>query len=600
MKKINHILLFTLLSVFITACSQKKDTPKEIPVEKALKGQWLLVGKKSVDPERRSISFEGNSFRHNLTAKLKDTVSGTWELSADHSTLRLIPHTVLNANVDSTCIEIDSTGKTIKYYSQGEHIASKKEDALIQEIGVKSYQVSTKAGKLILKDGSTQLALTQPPSMLENAEVGFSLNSILRGLLGMSLLIFIAWVFSNNRRKIDWPLIAKGTALQIIIALLVLKVPAVEYGFSIVSELFVRLISFTDTGIDFLFGQFGIGKVQEPLLTFAIKVLPTIIFFSALVSMFYYWGILQKVVYGFAWVMKKFMRLSGAESLAAAGNVFLGQTEAPLLVKPYLLGMTKSEIMCLMTGGMATIAGGVLAAYVGFLGGDSPEQQAFFAKHLLTASIISAPAAIVAAKILVPETETINENLTISKEKIGTNVLEAISNGTSDGLKLAVNVGAMLLVFTALMALGNAVLGKVGYWTGANDAIAAGGVYDALSFEYILGHIGRPIVWLMGVDWNDSIYVGELLGTKTVLNEFIAYPRLGEMKEAGMLSEKSIIMSTYMLCGFANFASIGIQIGGIGSLIPTRKGLLSQLGIKALIGGTIACLMTAVIVGMTL
>mgnify|MGYP000160590876 CR=1 FL=1 len=431
------------------------------------------------------------------------------------------------------------------------------------------------------------------------AERSISFFSILRGALGIMGLIVITFLFSSKRKQIDWGLVVKGTLLQILIAILVLKVPFIEGGFHVVSELFVEVIGFTDDGVNFLFGQFGIGTVQAPLLTFAIKVLPTIIFFSALMSMLYYLGVLQKIVYAFAWVMKKFMRLSGAESLAAAGNVFLGQTESPLLVKPYLLGMTKSEMMCLMTGGMATIAGGVLAAYVNFLGGDDPVQQAFFAKHLLTASIISAPAAIVASKILIPETEKVNEDLKIDKQKIGTNILEAISNGTTDGLKLAVNVGAMLIVFIALMALGNGLLGWTGDITGLNEIIADNTPYkDGLSFQFILGYVGAPIVWLIGVDSVDMVAVGELLGQKTVLNEFIAYPRLGEMREAGQLSERSVIISTYMLCGFANFASIGIQIGGIGSLVPSRKGLLSKLGMRALLGGTIASLMTAAIVGM--
>ncbi|MBD3639005.1 MAG: NupC/NupG family nucleoside CNT transporter [Crocinitomicaceae bacterium] len=425
-----------------------------------------------------------------------------------------------------------------------------------------------------------------------------SLVSVIRGIIGIAFLLALTYLFSGNKKKIDWGLVIKGTALQIIIAVLVLKVPFIEQGFAVLSDGFVWLIEFTDTGTDFLFGQMGIGVVQAPLVTFAIKVLPTIIFFSALMSIFYYLGVVQKIVYVFAWVMKKFMRLSGAESLAAAGNVFLGQTESPLLVKPYLLGMTKSELMCLMTGGMATIAGGVLAAYVFFLGGDDPVERAFFAKHLLTASIISAPAAVVAAKILVPETEEINKDLSINKEKIGTNLLEAIANGTSDGLRLAVNVGAMLLVFIALMALGNGILDIIGEASGLNNAIASSTPYEGLSFQFILGYIGAPIVWMIGVDGADMVLVGELLGQKTILNEFIAYPRLGELKAEGSISQKSVIISTYMLCGFANFASIGIQIGGIGALVPTRKGLLSKLGMKALVGGTIACLMTAAIVGM--
>lgn len=600
MKKIHYILLLPILLVLCVGCSsQEKKKEPTIVLQDAFAGKWQLQTKSS-EPSKRFIEFKGDQLSLNLKDKETDSVKGSWTFNLSDSTLRFTPKTELVAKLDSTMIEFDSAGQAIKYYSEGKHIATKTNDVLVQEIGVETYKVRLSGRNLVLKGESGTFTFAQPTVLKETPELSFNLESILRGILGLTFLIGISWLFSANRKKIDWPLIVKGMILQGIIAILVLKVPAIAGGFGWLSERFVQLIGYTDSGVDFLFGQFGLGTVQAPLLTFAIKVLPTIIFFSALVSLFYYWGVLQKIVFVFAWVMKKFMRLSGAESLAAAGNVFLGQTEAPLLVKPYLLGMTKSEIMCLMTGGMATIAGGVLAAYVNFLGGDDPVQQAFFAKHLLTASIISAPAAIVAAKILVPETEPINEDLKISKEKIGTNALEAISNGTTDGLKLAVNVGAMLLVFIALMALANGILDGIGNTTGINSMIAEGGIYSGLSFEFILGYIGRPIVWLMGVDWADSIYVGELLGTKTVLNEFVAYPRLGEMKQAGMLSEKSVIMSTYMLCGFANFASIGIQIGGIGALIPSRKGLLSKLGVQALIGGTVACLMTAVIVGMTM
>ena len=294
------------------------------------------------------------------------------------------------------------------------------------------------------------------------------------------------------------------------------------------------------------------------------------------------------------------MNLSGAESLSAAGNIFLGQTESPLLVRPYLDSMTRSEIMCLMTGGMATIAGGVLAAYMQYLGGDDPVQRALFAKHLLTASVMSAPAAVVAAKILVPETENFDRSMKISENRMGSNLLEAISNGTSDGLRLAVNVGAMLLVFTALIYMGNYMLHDlIGSWTGLNDLIVANTNYDGLSFQFIVGYAFAPIAWLMGIPSEDIVLVGQLLGEKTILNEFYAYSTLGEMKNAGVFAhEKSIIMATYILCGFANFASIGIQIGGIGALAPTRKGMLSKLGLYALLGGTLACLFTASIVGM--
>jgi CNT family concentrative nucleoside transporter len=427
--------------------------------------------------------------------------------------------------------------------------------------------------------------------------IGFT--SIYRGLIGLVTLILIAWLFSNNRKAIDWKLVGKGLLIQFIFAVLVLKVPFVENGFEFVGKIFTKVIGFTQEGTLFLFGSFSAGLIESPLMNFAIMILPTVIFFSALTSLFYYWGILQKIVYGFAWIMKKVMRLSGAESLAAAGNIFLGQTEAPLLVKPYLSKMTNSEIMCLMSGGMATIAGGVLAAYIGFLGGDDPVEQVRFAKHLLAASVMSAPAAIVAAKILVPETEEYDEELVMSKEKIGENALEAIANGTTDGLKLAVNVGAMLLVFIALMSMGNYMLFKIGDWTHLNEVISANTRYESLSFELVLGYIGAPLAWLIGVCKEDMFLVGQLLGEKTILNEFIAYASLGGMKTKGVfVEEKSIIMATYVLCGFANFASIGIQIGGIGSLAPNKKGLLAKYGFKALIGGTLASLFTAVLVGM--
>ncbi len=592
-------LLFLLLGVALfSSCETEKEHP--------LNGKWSLISidlpggnvEEAQDSLDLHISFntaQGNTFTENFLNE--SPVKGEWTSTDTSVVITFVPPNVINT-VDSVFINNDSLGGASIVLQNGN---TKLGEVVDGTVVPEKFEVDL--GILSISDSELRLVhqgivfnlkkeiITAPP---------FSVKSFFRGLIGMAFLIGTCWFFSADRKNIDWNLVVKGLLLQGIIAVLVLKVSFVGVAFDWVSDKFVALIGYTDFGFEFLFKNLGTGVVESPMFNFAFKILPTIVFFSALVSLFYYWGILQKVVYAFAWVMKKFMRLSGAESLAAAGNVFLGQTEAPLLVKPYLLGMTKSEIMCLMTGGMATIAGGVLAAYVGFLGGEDPIQQAFFAKHLLTASIISAPAAIIAAKILIPESEKINEDLSVPKDKIGANALEAITNGTTDGLKLAINVGAMLLVFIALMALANGVLGWVGDVTGANEAIASGGVYDKLSFEYILGNIGRPIVWLMGVDWADSIYVGELLGTKTILNEFVAYPRLGEMKEAGMLSEKSVIMSTYMLCGFANFASIGIQIGGIGSLIPTRKGLLSKLGVRALIGGTVACLMTAVIVGMML
>jgi CNT family concentrative nucleoside transporter len=425
----------------------------------------------------------------------------------------------------------------------------------------------------------------------------FSWEGIARGILGVSALIFIAFLLSKNKKKIDWPLVIKGILLQIVLALLILKVPFIEVGFDFISKSFVKVVDMAHEGAMFVFSSVITGEMSPMVKNFATWVLPSVIFFSALTSLLYYWGILQKIVYGMAWVMKRLMGLSGAESVSAAGNVFLGQTEAPLLVKPYLGKMTESEILCLMAGGMATIAGGVLAAYIGFLGGDDPEQKVFFAKHLLTASLMSAPAAIVFSKILLPETEKINKDLTVPKDKLGVNALEAIANGTTDGLKLAVNVAAMLIVFISLIALANFMLGKVGYYTGLNEIIAnSSSLYTELSFQYIVGNALSPIAWLMGVPWQDTMIIGQLLGEKTIINEFVAYPHLGELQDE--LSGKSVIIGTYVLCGFANFASIGIQVGGIGAIAPSKKPILAKYGVLSLIAGTLACMLTATMVGM--
>ena len=430
-----------------------------------------------------------------------------------------------------------------------------------------------------------------------------NIESVLRGLLGIATLIAVCYLFSNNRKAINWKLVGIGLLLQLVFALGVLKVPFIARGFDVISSFFVVILSFTKAGSQFLLGDL-VNPGGSAGFVFLFQILPTIIFFSALTSLLFYLGILQKIVFVFAWVMNKTMKLSGSESLAAAGNIFLGQTEAPLLIKPYIAGMTRSELLCLMAGGMATIAGGVLAAYVGFLGGDDPVMQLYYAKHLLAASVMSAPAAVVAAKILLPETEAFEEKLELSKEKIGKNALEAISNGTVDGVKLAVNVGAMLLVFIAFIAMFNYLIKdliaeNIGLNTWVKDVTV--GKFDGFTLQFIIGYMCAPLSWLMGVCKEDMVLVGQLLGEKTILNEFVAYTTLGGMKTANIFHEqKSVIMATYILCGFANFASIGIQIGGIGALAPDRRTDLSELGIKALIGGTVASLFTAVIVGMIL
>jgi CNT family concentrative nucleoside transporter len=442
------------------------------------------------------------------------------------------------------------------------------------------------------------------------------LISLLRGALGVVVLLAICYLLSANRRGINWRLVAVGIGMQIVLAIAILKIPFVKSVFDYIASFFVVVLDFTDAGADFVLGDWpeqaflpnpdaAPGDTENRYFrvgyVFAFKVLPTIIFFSALSSLLYYLGVLQIIIKGFAWVMTKTMRLTGAESLAAAANVFIGQTEAPLVVKPYLEDMSKSEILCLMTGGMATIAGGVFAAYVGFLGGDDPEGKQLFATHLLTASIISAPAAIVAAKMLFPSEEEVDmehQKLDIPKQDVGSNVLDAISQGTTDGLKLAVNVGAMLLVFTAFIAMLNYIfINFIGAPTGLNEYVQAqtNGRFEGFSMEYVLGLLFAPMAWLLGVASEDTLLVGQLLGLKTTLNEFFAYAAMEGVKD--QMQYKSVLISTYALCGFANFASIGIQIGGIGAIAPGQRKTLTEFGIKALIGGTVACFLTAAIAG---
>ena len=462
---------------------------------------------------------------------------------------------------------------------------------------LRTYQITISGKDLILSEGDINYSFTRDRELNETISlINLSFNSFLRGILGIISLIFIAFLFSRNRRGIDWILVAKGLSIQLLFAILIFYVPFVSVFFDAIANGFVKIIDFTNEGSKFLFGGLMNDKEESLGYIFVVQVLPTIVFFSALTSLFYYWNILPKIVYAFAWIMKRTMNLSGPESVAAAGNIFLGQTESPLLVKPYLNKMTMSEMLCLMSGGMATIAGGVLAAYIGFLGGESPQ---LFAKHLLTASVMSAPAAIVASKILFPEKEKFETKLEVSKNDIGSNALEAISTGTTDGVRLAVNVGAMLLVFTALMYMANYLLIEIGEFTSLNNWISENTNYNQLSFNMILGYIGAPIVWLIGVCKEDMFLVGQLLGEKTVLNEFIGYVSLSNMRDSGLFfQERSIIIATYVLCGFANFASIGIQIGGIGALAQKRKADLAKLGFLALLAGTLASLFTAAIIGM--
>ncbi|MFN4123184.1 MAG: NupC/NupG family nucleoside CNT transporter [Flavobacteriales bacterium] len=449
----------------------------------------------------------------------------------------------------------------------------------------------------VLAASPVQITEINKPSPLQ----GFSLIGLLRGLLGMLSIMFIAWLFSTDRKAINWKLVGVGLSFQALLAVGVLKVSFIQASFEFVGKMFIKVLNFTAAGSTFLFG--GFMDVESYGFIFALQVLPTIIFFSALTSVLFYMGIIQKIVYAMALVMSKTLKLSGAESLAVAGNIFLGQTESPLMIKAYLDKMTKSEILLVMIGGMATMAGGVLAAYIGFLGGNDPVQRLIFAKHLLAASVMAAPGAVVISKILCPQTKQIDQKVEVTKEVIGDNFLDAMAKGTTEGLKLAANVAAMLLVFVAFIAMFNFISTKIGSLTGINALINSwtNGLYNELSLQVILGYLFAPLMWLIGIESADVVLAGRLLGEKLILSEFIGYISLAELKEAGkFMNEKTVIMSTYILCGFANFASIGIQIGGIGSLAPGQRTQLAKFGFRALVGGSLASILSATLVGIIL
>ena len=428
--------------------------------------------------------------------------------------------------------------------------------------------------------------------------------AIIKGVIGILFLLGIAYLLSTHKKAIRWKTIFIGLSLQFILAFGVLRVELVKSFFNVLGGFFTAVLEFTESGSAFLFGN--LIKVTEPAIgyVFAFQILPTIVFFSALTSILYYLGVVQKIVSGLAWLLTKTLKISGAESLSVAGNIFLGQTEAPLLIKAYLAKMNRSEVMLVMTGGMATVAGGVLASYVGFLGGTDPELRLSFARHLIAASVMAAPGAIIIAKLMVPQTEPIDEKIEVSDTEVGSNALDALSNGTTEGLKLALNVGAMLLVFIAFIAMINGILTGIGDLTGINDWIASNSSYSELSLESILGTIFAPLMYIIGVGSEDLNLMGQLLGIKLVASEFVAYTQLAELKNMAaavhLTYDKSVLMATYMLCGFANFASIGIQIGGIGTIAPSQKKTLSELGFKALIAGSLASLLSATIAGMIL
>ena len=525
-----------------------------------------------LDPATDYLRFEENTFEFNLKGGNINEASGNYRLKND-----------------KLLLDFD-----------------KRTDS-IREFRVKNFTDST----LVLSGNNTFYNLKEAPQsaaavlpvatkkdMIPSA--GISFESIWRGVLGMFSLIVIAFLFSSDRRNINWKTVGAGLSAQLILAIGVLKITIVQNMFNAVGKIFVLILDFTAAGSEFLLG--GLMNADSYGFIFLFQVLPTIIFFSALTSVLFYLGVIQIVVKGMAWILTKILGISGPESLSVAGNIFLGQTEAPLMIKAYLERMTRSEILLVMIGGMATVAGGVLAAYIGFLGGDDPALRLEFAKHLLAASVMAAPGAIVVSKILYPQKEAIDTNVEVSSEKIGSNILDAIANGTTEGLKLAANVAAMLLVFIAFIAMINYVLGVIGGFTHLNTLLAENTPYGKLSLESILGTVFAPLMWLIGVAKEDMMLMGQLLGIKLAASEFVGYIQLAELKNPlnalSLTYEKSVIMATYMLCGFANFASIGIQIGGIGSLAPGQRRTLSEFGMRALIGGTIASLLSATIAGM--
>ncbi len=432
------------------------------------------------------------------------------------------------------------------------------------------------------------------------------MEDIVFGMLGIAALTGIAALFSNNLKSVDWKQIFLALLMQILLAVFILLTPFGVKIFSGFGNFFVKIISFTNQGAEFVLGVLANQKVLNEIFTdvnkdrnigflFAFQVLPIIIFFSSLMAILYHIGFMQKIVQLMAWLMVKILKISGAESIAVAANIFIGQTEAPLVIRPYIESMTKSELFTLMVGGMATIAGSVLAAYVGVLGGANPDQQLYYATHLLSASIMAAPATIAISKILIPETQ---QSLTFGKvqippKKTSVNIIDAAAKGAADGMQLALNVAGMLLAFIALIAMLNWIIS--GFFTDLMGLKLNG---HSISLELLLGYALSPIAWLIGVPWTDAVFVGSLIGQKIIINEFVAYLHLSQMLHDEILAEKSILISTYALCGFANIASIAIQIGGIGGIAPNRRSDLAKLGLLSVLGGSLATLMTATIAGV--
>ena len=594
----NSILKITLVLLLLVGVAPK-FVAQQISVEQelGLEKKWRLEAVKERDSVKTDsivflkksgaghLNLNGGKFSLSFLAKDQSIETGDYMLNERevvlfyNNTNDSVVRYRIEAQTDSTMV-LSKNDETFYFFNEqiSKREARKKKSA---------------EHSLINSSDSSDT----PKSLIPNQ--GFSFSSLFRGILGMLVLLLLAFLFSKNRKAINWKAVGIGVGIQLLLAIGVLKIGVVQAVFNTVGKMFVKVLDFTRAGSEFLLG--GMMDIESYGFIFLFQVLPTIIFFSALTSVLFYLGVIQWVVKILARGLTKLLGISGAESLSVAGNIFLGQTEAPLMIKAYLEKMNRSEMLLVMIGGMATVAGGVLAAYIGFLGGDDEALKLVYAKHLLAASVMAAPGAIVISKMLYPQTEKINTEVTVSQEKIGSNILDAISNGTTEGLKLAANVGAMLLVFIAFIAMinyGFLILGSFGL----NSWIAENTPYEAFSLEFVLGYLFAPLMWLVGVAKEDMALMGQLLGIKLAASEFVGYIQLASLKDmtnpVTFKYQKSVIMATYMLCGFANFASIGIQIGGIGSLAPGQRKTLSEFGMKALIGGTIASLLSATIAGM--
>lgn len=431
--------------------------------------------------------------------------------------------------------------------------------------------------------------------------ISWDFFSLVRGIVGILVVILVAYALSDNRRRVDFRLVGIGLALQFVFALSIIYIPFFSRILELGGAAFVKMMDFTSAGLSFLLGPYA-AKTNG--FIFLVHSLPIVIFFSALISLCYHWGIIQKIVGAFSWLLRKFVRISGAEGLVTCGNVFMGMAEAPVLIKNYVPTMNRSEIFLMMVAGMATISGGVMGTYVGMLGGDDPAARVLFAKHLLSASIMAVPGAVVVAKLLCPQTERIVDRPSSRSGEEGRrgNTLEAIASGASTGVKLMINIAAMLLVFISLVAMANYILKDlIGSWTGLNEWIVAwtDGRAEGLTFQFLLGVVTAPFMWLLGVPGEDLFLVGSLFGQKTILNEFVGYFQLQEWRAAGLFAyEKSVVMATYILCGFANIGSIGILLGGLGVLAPEKREIISRLGVRSLIGGSLVSLLSATVVGM--